>query len=159
MTRSLTARQERHIALAAMVGGGLMVIGAFLPWLSLYAGLHPLRGVIGLNGRIVAAGGLACLIAGVVAWLRPRASARRIAVGLGCGVAGFTSWLIVQQFILYRELSPMLVPRLGVGLFVALAGSVLVAAIGLPSEFAAGISPAERRIVFRAFLPSRGRPS
>src|SRR5216110_896890 len=49
--------EERRFALAAVAGGGLMAIGAFLPWLTLYAGLHPLRGVIGLNGRVLAAGG------------------------------------------------------------------------------------------------------
>jgi len=57
--------QERRVASAAVAGGVLMAIGAFLPWLTLYAGLHPLRGVIGLNGRVLAAGGAVCLVAGV----------------------------------------------------------------------------------------------
>src|SRR3989442_10779266 len=57
-------REERYVASAAVAGGALVAIGAFLPWLTLYAGLHPLRGVIGLNGRVLAAGGAVCLVAG-----------------------------------------------------------------------------------------------
>src|SRR2546425_8144040 len=57
-------REERYVASAAVAGGALLAIGAFLPWLTLYAGLHPLRGVIGLNGRVLAAGGAGCLVAG-----------------------------------------------------------------------------------------------
>src|SRR5437763_12291951 len=61
----------RRFALAAVAGGAMMATGAFLPWLTLFAGLHPLRGVIGLNGRVLAAGGAVCLVAGIRGWLRP----------------------------------------------------------------------------------------
>src|SRR2546425_1835672 len=61
-------REERYVASAAVAGGALLAIGAFLPWLTLYAGLHPLRGVIGLNGRVLAAGGAVCLVAGGPGW-------------------------------------------------------------------------------------------
>src|SRR5881628_528032 len=71
--------EERRFALAAVAGGGLMAIGAFLPWLTLYAGLHPLRGVIGLNGRVLAAGGAVCLVAGVRGWGRRARRLRRLA--------------------------------------------------------------------------------
>src|SRR3989442_14869602 len=64
-------REERYVASAAVAGGALLAIGAFLPWLTLYAGLHPLRGVIGLNGRVLAAGGAGCLVAGGGGWGRP----------------------------------------------------------------------------------------
>ncbi len=57
MATSITNARERLVAVAAVVGGALIATGAFLPWLSLFAGLHPLRGVIGLNGRLLAAGG------------------------------------------------------------------------------------------------------
>jgi len=108
-----------------------MLLGAFLPWLTLFAGLHPLRGIIGLNGRIIALGGAICLGAGMVGWLRPRKSARRIALVLGYCLTGFMLWLMVQQFILFHELrmNAMLVPRLGPGLFVSLAGALAVALV------------------------------
>jgi hypothetical protein len=122
--------RERLVASAAIAGGVLMAAGAFLPWLSLYAGLYPLRGVIGLNGRIVAAGGAVCLAAGVTSWLRPARSVRWVVALVGGGLTGFGGWLIVQLLITYRNLgaNPMLVPQLGPGLFVAVAGSLLAGA-------------------------------
>lgn len=119
--------RERLVAPAAVASGALIAIGAFLPWLSLFAGLQPLRGVIGLNGRLLAAGGVVCLVAGVSYWLRPTPGLRRVVVVLGWALAGFTVWLTVQLFITYHELraNPMLVPRLGPGLFLAVAGSLL----------------------------------
>ena len=57
--------RERLVAAAAVASGMLIALGAFLPWLSLFAGLHPMRGVIGLNGRLLAVGGALCLVAGV----------------------------------------------------------------------------------------------
>src|SRR5207249_75574 len=65
MATSIRNAPERLVAAAALVGGALVAAGAFLPWLSLFAGLHPLRGVIGLNGRLLAAGGGVCLVAAV----------------------------------------------------------------------------------------------
>ncbi len=46
----------------------------------------------------------------------------------------FTAWLIVQLLLTLRALqaNPMLVPRIGPGLFVALAGGVLMVASALP---------------------------
>lgn len=126
MVRS-PATQERLVASAAVVGGALITIGAFLPWLSLFAGLHPLRGVIGLNGRVLAAGGALCLAAGVRCWQRSTPRLQRAVAALGWALTGFAIWLTIQLLITYRELraNPMLVPRLGPGLFLALAGSLL----------------------------------
>src|SRR5881396_739588 len=91
--------EERRFALAAVAGGGLMAIGAFLPWLTLYAGLHPLRGVIRLNGRVLAAGGAVCLVAGVRGWVRPAPVVRWVVALVGGALAGFGVWLIVQLLI------------------------------------------------------------
>jgi hypothetical protein len=121
---------ERRVASAAVAGGVLMAIGAFLPWLTLYAGLHPLRGVIGWNGRILAAGGAVCFVAGVRGWLRPAPGVRWVVALVGGALAGFGVWLIVQLFITYRHMraNPMLVPRLGPGLFIAVAGALVAGA-------------------------------
>jgi plastocyanin len=58
--------------------GGLGVsIGACLPWMSLYAGLVPLRGLIGLNGRLLLAAGVLGVALGVVLALdNPRCKPR-----------------------------------------------------------------------------------
>ena len=121
---------ERRFALAAVAGGALMAIGAFLPWLTLYAGLHPLRGVIGLNGRVLAAGGAVCFVAGVRGWLRPAPRVRWVVALLGGALAGFGVWLIIQLLVTYHHLraNPMLVPRLGPGLFIAVAGALVAGA-------------------------------
>lgn len=128
MARS-PSTQERLVASTAVVGGALIAIGAFLPWLSLFAGLDPLRGLIGLNGRLLAAGGVVCLVAGVRYWHRPALRLRRAVAALGWALTGFAIWLAIQLLITYRELraDPLLVPRLGPGLFLALVGSLLVA--------------------------------
>ncbi len=126
MATSIRNAPERLVAAAALVGGALVAAGAFLPWLSLFAGLHPLRGVIGLNGRLLAAGGGVCLVAGVRYWLRPAPGLGRGVAVLGWVLTGYALWLIVQLLITYRELrtNPMLVPQLGPGLFVALGGAL-----------------------------------
>jgi len=126
MATSIRNAPERLVAAAALVGGALVAAGAFLPWLSLFAGLHPLRGVIGLNGRLLAAGGGVCLVAGVRYWLRPAPGLGRGLAVLGWVLTGYALWLIVQLLITYRELrtNPMLVPQLGPGLFVALGGAL-----------------------------------
>ncbi len=126
--------QERLVASAAAVGGALMTIGAFLPWLSLFAGLHPLRGVIGLNGRVLAVGGAVCLVAGVSYWRRPAPGLERAVAAIGLALTGFAIWLTVQLLITYRELraNPMLVPRLGPGLFLVLVGSLLAGGTAAP---------------------------
>ena len=107
-----------------------MAIGAFLPWLTLYAGLHPLRGVIGLNGRVLATGGAVCLVAGVRGWLRPAPSVWWVVGVLGGALAGFGVWLMAQLLITYHQLraNPMLVPRLGPGLFLAVGGALVAGA-------------------------------
>src|SRR5881392_1398495 len=84
--------EERRFALAAVAGGALLAIGAFLPWLTLYAGLHPQRGVIGLNGRVLAAGGAVCLVAGLRGWLRPTPGVRWVVALLSGALAGRPGW-------------------------------------------------------------------
>src|SRR5207247_7157934 len=91
--------RERLVASAAVASAMLIALGAFLPWLSLFAGLHPLRGVIGLNGRLLAAGGVLCLVAGVRYWQRPGPRLRRTVAVLGWGLTGFTIWLTAQLLI------------------------------------------------------------
>ena len=114
----------------------MIATGAFLPWLSLFAGLHPLRGVIGLNGRLLAAAGAVCVVAGVRCWQRPARGLQRAVAVLGWVLTPFATYLAVQLLDSYRELraNPMLVPRLGPGLFLALLGSLLAAATALPSS-------------------------
>ncbi|HKR85863.1 MAG TPA: hypothetical protein VJS37_17020 [Terriglobales bacterium] len=116
------------IAAAAISGGALVVLGAWLSWFSLFAGLQPYRGVDVLNGRLLAGCGALSVLAGV-AFLWRSSSRLRWGIGLlGFTLLAFASWTLVQLVIMYRQLytDPMLVPRLGPGLIVIVAGALLV---------------------------------
>ena len=140
-------RRPRLAPSAALVGGALVGIGAFLPWLSFYAGLVPMGGTIGLYGRLLAAGGLACAAAGAGAWLRPARGLERALLPLAAILAGFAAWLLVQLLATYEALQAnrMIVPRLGPGLFIALAGALLAAAGAVAGRSWRSASPAPGR--------------
>ncbi len=107
-----------------------MIGGAFLPWLTFYAGLYPIRGVLGLWGRLLAIGGGLCALAGVVAWRRPGSILMRAIAILGGTLTAFAIWLMVQLLLTLQHLyaNPMVVPGVGPGLFVVLAGALLATA-------------------------------
>src|SRR5687768_16487276 len=69
MKRSIMSRAIPGIPLLA--GGSGLMAGALLPRMTLLAGLHPLRGIIGLNGKIVFAVGAVAFIAGLLLVMRP----------------------------------------------------------------------------------------
>lgn len=126
--------QERVAAVAAVLGGILVAGGAFLPWLSFYAGLYPMRGVVGPWGRLLVVGGLLSALLGVYSAWRP---GRRVALGssmLAGGLTLFAGWLVFQLLLSFQRLqgSPMLVPRMGPGLFVVLAGALVALAPAVP---------------------------
>lgn len=121
---------RRPIAVAGMtaaLGGALVVSGVLLPWLSLYGGLERLNGFAGGNGKLLAAGGAVCVVAG--AWLAVRGgrALRFVIGGLGFLLAAFSAELLAQLLATYRSLEGGLTfARLGPGLFVSAAGAVLV---------------------------------
>ena len=115
---------------AAAFGGALIVAGAWLPWFSLYAGLHPLRGISALNGRILLAGGAVALLMGLALLVRDHRRLRRLLGALGIGLALFAAWILMGVPETYRTMqeNPMLVARVGPGLFVAMFGALIVVA-------------------------------
>ena len=122
------------ITAAALTGGALITIGSTLPWLTFFAGLQSYSGMLGLYGRILFAGGALVIAAGVMAIVRPN---RWVGPGIGAlGVllALFTAWLLVGLRSTTRALGadPLLLARPGPGLFVALAGALIVAATVRP---------------------------
>lgn len=131
---ALAARPVRLAGACAACGGAGVVLGALLPWMSLYAGLQPLPGTMGSNGKLLAAAGGATLALGV--WLALRGGRRGVlAAGLlGLAQAVFAGWLLARLFAAQSQLQsghPMLVPEIGPGLPVVLAGAALtVAACG-----------------------------
>jgi hypothetical protein len=115
------------IAVALIAGGVLLMIGAALPWLTLFAGLHQYGGMIGAYGQAVFAAGAAAVVCGIVAlrvrppWL-PFASA-----AFGAAMSAFAAWLFVGlQQIVHRPEAIMFVPRAGPGLFVVFGGAITI---------------------------------
>jgi hypothetical protein len=123
-----TARPGRRslIALLAVGGGGCAIAGAFLPWLSVYAGLDSYSGVAGTNGRLLAAGGTAAVLLGLVYRLRPAAAVRYSIGGLGFLLTLFSTYLLAQLLSIYKQLHGVFLPALGPGVFLATGGALLI---------------------------------
>lgn len=126
LTRSRTPRGA--LVGLSIVGGGLMIGGAVLPWLTVYAGLDTFRGTDGLNGRILGAAGVASIAISLVYALRPAPRVRSLIGLLGFAASGFAAWVIAQLVGTYQQLGgdPFALPGLGLGAFVALAGGLCV---------------------------------
>ena len=119
----MSARIERPKA-ATLVGGALVMLGAWLPWLTMFAGLQRYGGLTGLYGWLLFAGGTVALLGGL--W-KSNSTLRRATALLGLTLMGFTVWLLAGLFGLLRQgLDAMLVSRPGPGLFVALLGALLI---------------------------------
>lgn len=116
------------IAFGAIGGGATVVLGAWLTWLSLYAGLQAYRGVDVLNGRLLGAGGVLSVLAGMC-FLRHRGVELRWGIGLlGFALLALAGWSVLQLHVIYRALSadPLLVARLGPGAIVAMLGALMI---------------------------------
>ena len=128
------ARRRLALPLAVAAGGALLMLGARLPWLTLFAGLRPLGGTEGLHGRLLfGAGAVATLLAAMLrAASSPGASValRRAATALGAAAVGLAAWVLVGlvEVVRAQATNPMVLARYGPGVFVALAGALVVAA-------------------------------
>lgn len=123
--------------LLAVAGGGAVAVGAWLPWMSYFAGLIPLRGIIGINGRLLLGAGVVGVAVGIsLARDRGRRSRRAARWGLsvlGIGVVAAAGWLLlgVRELTRIRMANSMLAPRPGVGLLVVLVGGALLALVSV----------------------------
>jgi hypothetical protein len=110
------------------------MLGARLPWLTLFAGLQPHAGTEGLYGRLLFGGGaLATLLAAAMLRAAPapgRAALARVAAALGAVALGLAAWVLVGLVDMVRAqaTNPMVLAGYGPGVFVALAGAVVVVA-------------------------------
>lgn len=140
MRHSIKARAFPGLPL--ILGGSAVMIGAVLPWMTLLAGLHSLRGIIGLNGKIFFGLGALCFVAGVVLIIRPAGAASvTAAFGLvGAAMTVAAAWLISGMQAMQTEMSinPMTLAQPGPGLLVAAVGAVMVSMLLLlPAPFKA----------------------
>jgi hypothetical protein len=125
--------------LLALAGGGAIALGSWLPWMTYFAGLVPLRGWIGLNGRLLLGAGVIGLVVAVALaprrGARTRGYARRVAALVGLGVVAAAAWLLLGVWDLTRihAANAMVAPRPGFGLVVVLAGGAMLCASAWPA--------------------------
>lgn len=131
----MNATADRVRGAAAVGGGFLLALGALLPWMSLFAGLHQYAGVDGLYGRLILAGGVLVGAGGTLMYTRSNRFTRTLVGGLGLLLVAFAVWILIGLRATTRQLGdhPMLVARPGPGLFLALAGAVVAAAVLIPA--------------------------
>jgi hypothetical protein len=117
--------------LIALSGLGIGA-GACLPWMYYFAGLIPLRGVIGLHGRLLLATGALCVALGVMlargGRLGPHRVQRSVTAALGVAITGAAVWLLlgVKELARGQGATGMLAMRAGPGLFVVGLGGMLL---------------------------------
>jgi hypothetical protein len=114
-------------AWGSIAGGSLAIAGALLPWLTLDAGLHRYGGTTGLYGWLVLAAGAVAVAAGARELFAPPQWLVRANGLLGIALAVFACWLLagVDQLV-RRPDNAMLVPQAGPGLYLVIAGAIVI---------------------------------
>jgi len=130
MSAAISPR-NRGAALVAVTGGILVAAGSLLPWMSLFAGLRGFPGILGLYGRLTFAGGVFLALGGLAMIVRTERFIRPLVASIGVAIALFAGWILfgLRATTQRLEEQPMLVARPGPGLFVVLAGALMVAAL------------------------------
>ena len=115
------------VGLSGLAAGAIMITGAFLPWVTTFAGLIGIAGVRGSNGRILAAAGAVIALAGLIHLLRGDRWSRWLIGMAGFLATGFSGFLLLQLAASLRSLSTdsMVAGQAGPGLWVTAAGSAL----------------------------------
>ena len=87
-----------------MAAGALIITGALLPWVEAFAGLLPISGIRGGNGRELAAAGAVIVAAGIWQLARGGQAARWLAGLAGFAAAAFSGYLLIQLVRTVRDL-------------------------------------------------------
>ena len=125
------------IGLGGVAAGAIMITGAFLPWVTTFAGLIAIPGVRGSNGRMLAGAGAVIALAGIAHALRGGRWSRWVIGLAGFLATGFSGFLLLQLAASLRSLSSdsMVAGQAGPGLWVTAAGSALAfATMFLPAS-------------------------
>jgi hypothetical protein len=133
--RPSVTRYEWRTLSTATAGGAALVAGALLPWITFYAGLQPVAGTRGAYGRALLIAGLVACIVGAV---RARIDARwaRLLLALIGGSAVVAGALLFGRAwqLTHSQGALMLVPRMGPGLVVVMAGGAMVLLLSLSAR-------------------------
>jgi hypothetical protein len=108
------------------VGGVLVMLGASLPWLTLYAGLQQYSGLVGAHGQVLFAGGMLAIVASLGIQRTNKRWVRWTTVILGLTLLVLNAWLVGLVGTLSSGAAAVLVPHPGPGLIVSSLGIVLL---------------------------------
>ncbi|MFN2602581.1 MAG: hypothetical protein ABR582_07495 [Gemmatimonadaceae bacterium] len=120
-----------------ILGGMTIVAGTLMPWMTLFAGLHTYRGIIGLYGRLIAGGGVVTVALGVLLGARDNRLVRWSAGFLGAAILLFSLLLLRNLVAVVGNLrgDPMTVASAGHGLYVCAVGAALVCVSSVQAQF------------------------
>ena len=130
--RTVHFRSAAFPAVVAMIGGGALITGAMLPWMTFYAGLSSVTGTRGAYGKAILVAGLVVCLVGVIRLRRESPFAQRALTTLGIITSlagGLLLWRAIR--LTQSQEALMLIPQLGPGLAVVIAGGVTALWAGL----------------------------
>lgn len=126
-------RSRVLLGTAAVVAGAGTVAGAFLPWVSTFAGLQTFASADGLYGQVLAGLGAVVAVSGLVLLWRETAVGRWVLLAAAVVAALLSGWMLMRSEGLYASLAadPFTVAERGPGGFVALACALTAVALAL----------------------------
>ncbi|MEX0750134.1 MAG: hypothetical protein WD359_04925 [Dehalococcoidia bacterium] len=120
--------KERIFHLLAATGAVTVIVGAYLPWATFYAGLIERNGVPG-HGKYFIALAVGALIASALSSMRGLAPLRSLTPIFGVAIAAFAVRDLRNLYALTdNPAAAFYVPGQGPGLYVVIAGATLLAA-------------------------------
>ena len=113
-------------ALITLAAGAAVITGAFLPWVEAFAGLIPIPGVRGDNGKALAVAGAVITAAGLAQLLVGSQAARWLGGLTGFAASAFSGYLLIRLTTTMHALGggSMVAARGGPGLAVTTAASL-----------------------------------
>src|SRR5580700_813396 len=124
-------------ALTTLAAGAAVITGAFLPWVEAFAGLIPIPGVRGDNGKLLAVAGAVIAAAGLAQLVTGGQAARWLGGLTGFAASAFSGYLLIRLTATMHALGgdSMVAARGGPGLAVTTAASLAAfATLLLPSS-------------------------
>jgi hypothetical protein len=110
-----------------LLGGGAIMAGVLLPWMTFYAGLQRLNGLQGVHGWWLLSAGVAAVVLTALQWRTPRTWRALLLLALGAMASAACALLLVRASRMHDVPAMlMLVPRMGPGLYVSLFGALAV---------------------------------
>jgi hypothetical protein len=113
-------------ALLTLAAGAAVIAGAFLPWVEAFAGLIPIPGVRGDNGKLLAVAGAVIVAAGMAQLVTGGHAARWLGGLTGFAASAFSGYLLIRLTTTMHALGgdSMAAVRGGPGLAVTTAASL-----------------------------------